>query len=225
MAIGYVFDEMKIAVRDDVVALGSGTFYMALVTAVPAVTITFASSLTPVVGGSYAPFVLTGASRPATLTSGRAILTFANPTFMALHATAATAVVGFVVVKQMGGAIVAGSDRVLSFTPLTVVNAAAAIASCTTYSGFRALTAADGTFTDVRLGSAITGAGIQASTTVIAVSGDGGTLIMSLDATASAAVTVTTTTDVLTTRAMPTTVGAAVDLAITIPSSTGVFSF
>jgi len=296
VAVGYVFDQARLAIRDDNLNLGSGTFYMTLVTANPNIsTVTFVSDLTQVSGGSYAVATLTGVSRPASLTNGQAILTFTGPTptFPALYASAATAVVGTVVAKQAGGSPVAASDRCISFQPLVTTSASATIASVTTYNGLRVLTSAAttnnvtsttnstatlttsgggfsparigsvvtgtgipvgttvtwiasdnnsllmsqaatgsssitatfaaGALIDVRVGSAITGTGIPASTTVISVAADGTSLVMSQAATASAAVTVTTTTDVLTTRAMPTSVGSAIDYTITLPSTGVIF--
>ena len=296
MAVGYVFDQARLAIRDDNLNLGSGTFYMTLVTANPNIsTVTFASDLTQVSGGSYAVATLTGVSRPASLTSGQVILTFTGPTptFPALYASAATAVVGTVVAKQAGGSPVAANDRCISFQPLVTTSASATIASVTTYNGLRVLTSAAttnnvtsttnttatlttsgggfsparigsvvtgtgipvgttvtwiasdnnsllmsqaatgsssitatfaaGALIDVRVGSAITVTGIPASTTVISVAADGTSLVMSQAATASAAVTVTTTTDVLTTRAMPTSVGSAIDYTITLPSTGVIF--
>lgn len=292
MAIGYVFDQARLGLRDDTLNLGSGTFYMTLVTANPNIsTVTFVSDLTQVSGGSYAVATLTGVSRPGSLTSGQAILTFTGPTptFPALYASAATAVVGTVVAKQAGGSPVAASDRCISFQPLVTTNASATVASVTTYNGLRVLTVAAttnnvtsttnstttlttsgggfsvarigaaisgtgipagttvlwvstdnntllmsqaatnstsitatfsaGALIDVRVGAAITGTGIPASTTVLSVSTDGTALVMSQNASASGTVTVTTTTDVLTTRAMPTTIGSAIDYTITLPST------
>lgn len=219
MATGFVFDQARLAIRDDTLSLGSGTFYLCLVTATPNVaTATFVSDLTQVSGGSYATVTLSGVSRPSSMTSGYAIVDFSDPTFTGLYASASTAAVGFVAAKQAGGSPVAGSDRVISYGPLVTVNASATIASVTTYNGLRALTAADGAFSDVRIGAAITGSGIPGGTTVVAVSGDGGTMLISADATASATVTVTTTTDVAAPRTMPTTVGSAIDLTIALPS-------
>ena len=292
MAIGYVFDQARLGLRDDTLNLGSGTFYMTLVTANPNIsTVTFVSDLTQVSGGSYAVATLTGVSRPGSLTSGQAILTFTGPTptFPALYASAATAVVGTVVARQAGGSPVAASDRCISFQPLVTTNASATVASVTTYNGLRVLTVAAttnnvtsttnstttlttsgggfsvarigaaisgtgipagttvlwvstdnntllmsqaatnstsitatfsaGALIDVRVGAAITGTGIPASTTVLSVSTDGTALVMSQNASASGTVTVTTTTDVLTTRAMPTTIGSAIDYTITLPST------
>jgi len=292
VAIGYVFDQARLGLRDDTLNLGSGTFYMTLVTANPNIsTVTFVSDLTQVSGGSYAVATLTGVSRPGSLTSGQAILTFTGPTptFPALYASAATAVVGTVVAKQAGGSPVAASDRCISFQPLVTTNASATVASVTTYNGLRVLTVAAttnnvtsttnstttlttsgggfsvarigaaisgtgipagttvlwvstdnntllmsqaatnstsitatfsaGALIDVRVGAAITGTGIPASTTVLSVSTDGTALVMSQNASASGTVTVTTTTDVLTTRAMPTTIGSAIDYTITLPST------
>ena len=221
MAAGFMFDEAYLGLISGNLVLSSGVFLYELVTSVPARTVTFASGLAIVSGGSYVygSKVIT-ASRPATLQSGRAIMTGTpDPTFTALWATAATAVTGSVIVKQAGGAPVAASDRVISYIPASTINTAATIASVTTYSGFRMLTATDGTFADVRIGAAITGAGIQASTVVAFVSTDGGTLTMSLDATAAATITITTTTEVQASVTMPTSVGTSVNRQFFLPTN------
>jgi len=225
MAAGYGFDEAYLGIISGNLVLSSGVFLCELVTTAPARTITFASSLTLVSGGSYTygSKVVT-MTRPATLQGGRAIMTAADVTFNGLWAAAATAVVGWVIVKQAGGSPVAASDRVISYIPSSTINASATIASCTTYSGFRAITATDGAFSDVRLGAGITGTGIPGSTTVAAISADGGTLLLSADATASGTITVTTTTEVQANITMPTTVGTAVNRQFSMPSN-GIIGF
>jgi hypothetical protein len=221
MPAGFTFDQAYIGIITGDLVLGSGTFLCELVTATPARTITFASSLTLVSGGSYTygSRPLTAISRPATLQNGRAIITAAAPTFNSLWAAAATPIVGWVIVKQAGGSPAAASDRVVSYIPSATINESATIASVTTYSGFRMLTAADGTFSDVRIGAAITGSGIPAGATVAFISPDGGTLTISADATASATITVTTTTEVANAIALPTTVGTAVNRQFFIPAN------
>ena len=220
MAAGYGFNEAYIGIISGDIVLSSGTFLCELVTAAPARTITFASSLTLVSGGSYVygSKVIT-ASRPATLQNGRAIITADSPTFSGLYAAAATPVTGWVIVKQAGGSPVAAVDRVISYIPSATPNAAATIATVTTYSGFRMITATDGTFNDVRLGAPITGNGIPASTTVARISADGGMIELSADATASAVITITTTTEVAAPITMPTTLGTAVNRQFYLPAA------
>lgn len=227
MATGFMFNAARVAAAAGTYLLGSSaSYYVCLVTTAPtASSPTNPSGLTQVSGGSYAPVALTGVTNPTGLTSGVAPLTATNPVFSGLYATASTAVVGYVIARCASGSTInQSSDYCISYEPLVTVNSSATISSVTTYNGLPVLTAAAGAFSDVVVGSTITGTGIPGSTTVLSISSDGSSLLMSANATASGTVTVTTTTNVATTRTMPTTSGGAINLTITLPS-TGLFYF
>ena len=105
------------------------TFYLELVTAAPAATVTTNNSLTKASGGNYAPVVLTNMASSTHNTDG-AKLDFDDAGWSGLYTTAATPIVGGVVCQRVGGSP-ATSDPVLvylalntSYTPGTSVGTA-----------------------------------------------------------------------------------------------------
>lgn len=100
------------------------TFYMELVTAAPAGTVTTNSQLTKAAGGNYAPVVLANMSTTTQATDG-AKLDFDDPGWAGLYTTAATPILGGVICQRVGGSP-AGTDPALvyvalntSYTPAT----------------------------------------------------------------------------------------------------------
>jgi len=181
---------------------------------------------------SFQPLVTTNASATiasVTTYNGLRVLTSAattNPvtsTTTNSSATLTTSGGGFSPARI--GSVVTGTGIPVGTTVTWIASDNNSLLMSQAATGSSSITAtfAAGALIDVRVGSAITGTGIPASTTVISVAADGTSLVMSQAATASAAVTVTTTTDVLTTRAMPTSVGSAIDYTITLPSTGVIF--
>lgn len=96
------------------------TFYIALVTAVPAFDITTRSGLTEASGGTYAPVVLSNPTFTYTNPTVNADLkvSFNDFTFINLSTTSGVPIVGGVVCRRVGGSF-ATSDPVLLYQEFT----------------------------------------------------------------------------------------------------------
>lgn len=92
------------------------TFYLELVTAAPAGTVTTNTQLTKASGGNYAPAALTNMTTAVQATDG-AKLDFDDAAWAGLYTTAATPIVGGVICQRVGGSPV-GTDPALVYLAL-----------------------------------------------------------------------------------------------------------
>lgn len=113
------FNTTALNIANNTFDLASDTFYLELVTAAPAASVTTNASLTKASGGNYAPVVLTNASatRVSAYGTGGTKLDFDDAAWSGLYTTAATPIVGGVVCKRVGGSP-ATSDPVVAYSAL-----------------------------------------------------------------------------------------------------------